>query len=71
MGLAFGLSETATAVAMVLAPIVAGLLFERQPSLPFQVSAVLVALTMLLTWGLSPASGHGSSLPLPEPRLPG
>ena len=71
MGLAFGLSETVNAVAMVTAPIVAGLLFESQPSLPFQVSTVLVALTMLLTWGLAPASGHGSSLPIPEPRLPG
>jgi MFS family permease len=70
VGLAFGLSETANGLAMILAPVLAGVLFERHPWLPFAVGAVLVGLTMLLTWGLTPRAEREPGLLVPASRLP-
>jgi predicted MFS family arabinose efflux permease len=53
-GLAFGILETATAAATVLGPLAAGELYARGLNLPFQVSIVLIALTLPLVWLFAP-----------------
>lgn len=49
LGASYGLMETAGALSLVLAPPVAGLLFERHPALPYPVSLSLIAMAALLT----------------------
>ena len=56
IGLAFGVSETASAMAVVFAPLLAGGLYERGPALPFVGSALLIAVALLLTLRLAPRS---------------
>ena len=54
IGLAFGMTETVTALATVLGPLAAGVLYERGPALPFQVSLGLILLTLPLVWAYAP-----------------
>ena len=49
MGLAFGMNETVAAVALTLAPLVAGLIYDRLPELVYPASLVLIAISILLT----------------------
>jgi len=53
-GLAFGLTETVSALATVLGPLLAGVLYALTPVLPFQVSLVLILLTLPLVWAFAP-----------------
>ncbi len=46
LGAAYGLMETAGALSLVLAPPVAGLLFQRHPALPYPASLILIACAM-------------------------
>jgi MFS family permease len=41
-GLAFGMMETASAVAVIIAPILAGFLYRQQPTLIYSFSAILI-----------------------------
>jgi len=54
LGLAYGLTETVMAVAVMAAPPLAGLLYARMPSLPFAVGLGLLAVTMPLVAWLAP-----------------
>jgi len=54
LGLAFGLTETVTAVTLTFAPFAAGFLYKIAPALPFQVSLGLIAATLPLVWWLAP-----------------
>ena len=54
VGLAYGVAETAMGIALMLAPPLAGLLFARDPALPFPVSAGLVIVSLLLAWRFAP-----------------
>jgi predicted MFS family arabinose efflux permease len=62
-GLAFGLTETVSTTAAILGPLVAGFLYQQHPSLPFQVSIVLVLLSLPLVWRFAPRRDAHS----PEP----
>jgi len=48
MGLAYGLAETSSAFATILAPLLAGYLYERNPVWIFPFSAVTILLSLLL-----------------------
>ncbi|MGB8212391.1 MAG: MFS transporter [Anaerolineales bacterium] len=54
MGLAYGVSETVNALAVMLAPLLAGVLYTPQPGRVYWVSAGLIALTLLLAWIFAP-----------------
>jgi MFS family permease len=54
MGLAYGMAETAQAAALVLAPILAGLLYRVDPALPYPTGLVLIGLMMVVTLRFAP-----------------
>jgi MFS family permease len=54
MGLAFGLVETASGLALLAAAPLAGLLYRSAPYLPFPVSVVLIAASLVLSGRLLP-----------------
>ena len=54
LGLAFGLTETTGALTTISGPLIAGVLYARNPALPFQSSLVLVLLTVPLFWAFAP-----------------
>jgi predicted MFS family arabinose efflux permease len=51
LGLAYGLVETGNALAVILAPLVAGLLYHSQPESVFTTSLIALAVTTSLTVG--------------------
>jgi predicted MFS family arabinose efflux permease len=53
-GLAFGLAESAASAAMMAGPLLAGVLYEITPVLPFQVSLATIALSLALAWWRAP-----------------
>jgi predicted MFS family arabinose efflux permease len=53
-GLAFGLTETVAALATIIGPLAAGLLYARSPVLPFIASLALIAMTLPLVWRFAP-----------------
>jgi hypothetical protein len=57
MGTAYGLAETANASAIVLAPLLAGYLYTRDPTWIYPLSAVLILLSVILSSRFSPAPG--------------
>ncbi len=57
MGLAFGMNETVAALALTLAPLAAGILYQRAPDLMYPVAITLIAATILLTIWLVPRPG--------------
>lgn len=64
MGLAFGLAETFTAMALFLAPPLAGFLYERDPLKIYTLSLVVIAFSVLVSALIS--SGMTSSLTAEE-----
>jgi MFS family permease len=54
LGVAYALTETASSGAIILAPIMAGFLYERRPAMPFIISAALTAVSILLTIRFAP-----------------
>jgi hypothetical protein len=54
VGLAYGLTETVIALALMLGPLAAGFLYARSPSLPFQVSLGLLLVAIPLAARLAP-----------------
>jgi predicted MFS family arabinose efflux permease len=54
LGLALGMTETVGTVATVLGPLVAGVLYARSPALPFQLSLLLILLSLPLVWRFAP-----------------
>lgn len=62
LGVAYAVTETASAGAIILAPILAGFLYERRPALPFIVSAGLIALAILFTIRFAPTHDRHSEI---------
>jgi MFS family permease len=54
MGLAYGVAETFSSLALVLAPLLAGVLYTRDPVLVYPVAIGLVAVTLVLTGLFAP-----------------
>ena len=65
LGLAYGVTETVLALTLILGPLAAGFLYARVPSLPFQISLVLLVVTIPLVWAFAPRA------PAPAPDLAG
>ena len=55
LGLAFGVTETIASSALIVAPLLAGLLYQRDPASPFPVSLALIAGSLVLSARLLPA----------------
>jgi predicted MFS family arabinose efflux permease len=69
-GLAFGLIETVSTLAAILGPLLAGVLYARGPTLPFQLSLGLILLSLPLVWRFAPrrdAHTPDPAAPLPQP----
>lgn len=49
MGLAYGIAQTTVGLATILAPVLAGLLYENNPELVFQVAILLIILSILIS----------------------
>ena len=60
MGLAFGLSETVAATAVVLAPLAAGYLYSVNPSWMYLLGAGLILASLVVSARFSPRSREGS-----------
>ena len=54
LGLAFGVTETIASSALIVAPLLAGLLYQRDPASPYPVSLVLIAGSLVLSARLLP-----------------
>jgi hypothetical protein len=57
--------ETVSASATVLGPLIAGELYARNFALPFQVSVVLILLTLPLVWLFAPRRDAHTVEPAP------
>jgi MFS family permease len=55
LGLAFGVAETVASSALIVAPLLAGLLYRADPTSPYPVSLVLIAGSLALSARLLPA----------------
>ncbi len=64
-GLAFGIMETVSASATVLGPLIAGELYAQNFALPFQVSVILILLTLPLVWLFAPRRDAHTVEPAP------
>jgi MFS family permease len=49
MGLAYGISETFSSLAMILAPLLAGALYEKDPLSIFILALILIGLSVVVT----------------------
>jgi MFS family permease len=71
MGLAFGLAETVTAIALFLAPPLAGYLYGRDPLTIYAVSLLVIAISVLvsaiISTGFSAPQMVEEKLPTREP----
>ena len=54
MGLAYGVAETASALAVMLAPLLAGLLYTPDPAKVYWVSAGLIVVMLVIAGIFSP-----------------
>ena len=54
MGLAYGVAETSSALAVMLAPLLAGLLYTQDPGRVYWVSALLIGGMLVLSWMAAP-----------------
>jgi MFS family permease len=63
IGTAYGIAESVQSVALFLAPILAGLLFEIDPALPFPVSLAVIVVMLGLTFRLAPGEKPAASAP--------
>jgi MFS family permease len=60
MGLAYGVSETFSSLAVMLSPLLAGVLYTWQPGMVYWVSACLAVVMVLVSWSLVPHTKNGS-----------
>lgn len=54
MGLAYGITETVNGATVVLAPLLAGWLYSRDPVLMYPFSALLMGISLLVAWKFMP-----------------
>ena len=64
MGLAYGVAETFSSLAVMLAPLLAGLLYTRDPILVYPVSVGLIAVTLILSGIFVPREKMKEEIPL-------
>jgi MFS family permease len=59
MGIAFGVAETSNSLAVVLAPLLAGVLYTRDPALVYPASIGLLAVTLIISLIFAPREKTG------------
>ena len=59
MGLAYGTAETFSSLAVMLAPLLAGVLYSQEPGRVYWVSALLVGVTVMVSWLFAPRQDFG------------
>jgi len=62
LGLAFGVAETVASSALIVAPLVAGFLYQLQPAWPFVVSLVLIAGSLALSAWMLPTAHEAEAI---------
>lgn len=67
MGLAYGVTETTGALATILAPVLAGALYTREPALVYAAAVVLILASLLVSARFAP---RPALTPVPEPAAP-
>ncbi len=69
MGLAYGIAETFNSLAITLAPLLAGVLYTRDPAVVYPISLGLTLIALVVSGIFSPhsASGQTSLAPTPQP----
>ena len=50
MGLAYGITETVGTSAVILAPPIAGYLYDYRPTLPYSLSIILITFSLIASW---------------------
>jgi MFS family permease len=68
IGTAYGIAESVQSIALFVAPILAGLLFEVDPALPFPVSLAVVVVMLGLTFRFAPRERAAAPAPPPSPE---
>ena len=63
MGLAYGLSETVSATAVILAPILAGFLYTQNPIFMYAIGFGLLVLSIYVSGRFSPKPGDFEASP--------
>jgi len=66
MGLAYGVTETVGGTAVILAPIMAGLLYTQNPTLMYAISFGLIAISIFVSGRFSPKPGNHEASPDPS-----
>ena len=64
MGLAYGVAETFSSLAVMLAPLLAGLLYTRDPVLVYPVGVGLIAVTLILSGLFAPREKVKEEIPV-------
>jgi MFS family permease len=64
MGLAYGVAETFSSLAMILSPLLAGLLYTRGPALVYPVSLSLIAVTLIVSGIFTPHEKVKEEMPV-------
>jgi len=66
MGLAYGVTETVGGTAVILAPILAGLLYTQNPTLMYAISFGLITISIFVSGRFSPKPGNHEATPDPS-----
>ena len=71
MGLAYGVAETASALAVMLAPLLAGVLYTQSPEMVYWVSALMIGVIVVISGVFAPRLVGSAEQPvsLPPPEL--
>jgi MFS family permease len=58
MGLAYGISEAGSAMALILAPLLAGYLYDENPASIYPLSLLLITIGVIVSLIFSPREKH-------------
>jgi MFS family permease len=65
MGLAYGTMETVSAIIFIIAPPIAGFIFERDPFIVYPLAIGLIAVSIVISYFFSPRKATTEALKLP------
>jgi MFS family permease len=65
MGLAYAITDTVASSAIILAPLLAGYLYSRAPAQVYLISAILILVSLFVSYRFSPRKPVSIGRPLP------
>jgi MFS family permease len=71
MGLAYGMTETINTLPIILAPPIAGLIYNQNPEIIYPLSFVIIIMSILISWRFAPKTLAPSTPTLDEYSSPG